>query len=121
MIALQYFCSDRALFALERSPQAFWISIAILTTAPMALTACLHVFNKLRDLLFGQLIGKRVDFTLGATPKEKAFSREKGWVSKQRPTAGSRSVLIGLHHLYNSSLSIFTLSEVHAAPILSGS
>jgi hypothetical protein len=61
IIALQYFCSDRALFAFERSPQAFWISIGILTSALMALTAFLHAFNRLKDHLFVRLIEKCVD------------------------------------------------------------
>jgi hypothetical protein len=61
IIALQYFCSERALFAFERSPRAFWMSIGILTSALMALTAVLHAFNRLKDLLFGQLTEKCVN------------------------------------------------------------
>jgi hypothetical protein len=37
------------------------MSIGILTSALMALTAVLHAFNRLKDLLFGQLTEKCVN------------------------------------------------------------
>jgi hypothetical protein len=37
------------------------MSIGILTSALMALTAVLHAFNRLKDLLLGRLIEKCVD------------------------------------------------------------
>lgn len=51
VIALQYFCSERALFAFDRSPQAFWISIAVLIPSLLALSFALHVFDRLKDAL----------------------------------------------------------------------
>lgn len=50
VIALQYFCSDRALFSFERSQQAFWISIVVLTLSLLALSFALHAFDKCKDV-----------------------------------------------------------------------
>ncbi|KAJ8113689.1 hypothetical protein OPT61_g4233 [Boeremia exigua] len=57
VIALQYFCSERALFAFERSPRAFWISIAILIPSLLALSFALYIFDGVRDTFTKRLSG----------------------------------------------------------------
>ncbi|KAF1360251.1 hypothetical protein EJ07DRAFT_177570 [Lizonia empirigonia] len=65
VIALQYFCSDRALFAFERTPRTFWISIGILMPA-LALVSCvLDAMDHLKTTLTKRLNG---EITKVATP-----------------------------------------------------
>lgn len=58
VIALQYFCSERALFAFERSPQAFWVSIAILIPSLLALSFALHTFDRFKDIYSKRIFGR---------------------------------------------------------------
>lgn len=58
VIALQYFCSERALFAFERSPRTFWISIAVLVPSLLALSFALHALDRLKDVFARRLTGK---------------------------------------------------------------
>lgn len=55
IIALQYFCSERALFAFDRSPRAFWISIAILIPSLLILSIFLHTLDTVKDQLAKKL------------------------------------------------------------------
>ena len=48
VIALQYFCSERALFAWERNVRSFWISISVLIPSLLLLTFALHIFDRFK-------------------------------------------------------------------------
>ncbi|XPS79207.1 hypothetical protein M3J07_011210 [Ascochyta lentis] len=58
VIALQYFCSERALFAFERNVRTFWISIGVLIPSLLILTLALHVLDRLQYLFADRLNGK---------------------------------------------------------------
>ncbi|KAH6642104.1 hypothetical protein C7974DRAFT_95377 [Boeremia exigua] len=58
VIALQYFCSDRALFSFERNTQTFFISIAVLIPSLLLLTYLLRAIDVLRDVILSRLSGQ---------------------------------------------------------------
>lgn len=59
VIALQYFCSDRALFNFERTPRTFWISIAILMPSLVALSMLLHTVDHYRSAVMQRVYGMK--------------------------------------------------------------
>lgn len=65
VISLQYFCSDRALFAFERTPRTFWISIGILMPALTLISCGLDAMDHLKTTLTRRLKG---EITKVATP-----------------------------------------------------
>ncbi|KAJ4984023.1 hypothetical protein SVAN01_10454 [Stagonosporopsis vannaccii] len=58
VIALQYFCSDRALFQFDRNPTTFWISICILVPSLLVLTYALYAFDHVKAVLLDRVNGK---------------------------------------------------------------
>ena len=54
IIALQYFCSDRALFAFERTPTTFWISIVILMPSLALLSLILYTVDYIKEFVTGR-------------------------------------------------------------------
>lgn len=58
VIALQYFCSDRALFAFERTPRAFWISIGVLMPSLALVSWLLDAVDHLKTVLTRRLNGE---------------------------------------------------------------
>ncbi|KAH6612474.1 hypothetical protein C7974DRAFT_418420 [Boeremia exigua] len=71
VIALQYFCSERALFKFERSPRMFWVSICVLVPSLLLLTYILHAVDQVRKFLTDKLAGKQ----------QKAVTLEEGLVN----------------------------------------
>ncbi|KAJ8113690.1 hypothetical protein OPT61_g4232 [Boeremia exigua] len=65
VIALQYFCAERDLFAFERSAQAFWISICVLVPALLLLTFALHALDEFKEVLTKRLYR---NLTVAAAP-----------------------------------------------------
>lgn len=57
VIALQYFCSDRALFAWERNVRSFWISISVLIPSLLLLTFALQLFDRFKVTFTDRLNG----------------------------------------------------------------
>lgn len=58
VIALQYFCSDRALFAWERNVRSFWISITVLIPSLLLLTFALQLFDRFKVVFIDRINGR---------------------------------------------------------------
>ncbi len=74
VIALQYFCSERDLFAFERNARAFWISICVLVPALLVLTFALHTLDEVKELFTKRLSGKLKE---AATPTPEPACRPR--------------------------------------------
>ncbi|KAJ4380084.1 hypothetical protein N0V86_004393 [Didymella sp. IMI 355093] len=60
VIALQYFCSERALFAWERNVRSFWISITVMIPSLLLLTFALSIFDRFKVAFTDRLDGNIV-------------------------------------------------------------
>jgi hypothetical protein len=58
VIALQYFCSDQALFSFERNPRTFWIGLCILVFGLILLFLFLHALDHVKLVSFDRWYGK---------------------------------------------------------------
>ncbi|KAF3038772.1 hypothetical protein E8E12_000549 [Didymella heteroderae] len=82
VIALQYFCSDRALFAWERNVRSFWISITVLIPSLLLLTFALHVFDRFK-IVFTDRFNGRIEKAALPRPADAASGRKPAEVSSQ--------------------------------------
>lgn len=74
VIALQYFCSDRAVFAFERNVRTFWVSISILVPSLGFLTVALHILDQFKAVFTERLQGKIEKLALPQVPPVSSFS-----------------------------------------------
>lgn len=72
VIALQYFCSDRALFAFERNPRTFWISIGVLVPGLLLLTFALNALDHVQVACADRFNGKLKE---AVTPRRELVSQ----------------------------------------------
>ncbi|KAJ4334591.1 hypothetical protein N0V87_006736 [Didymella glomerata] len=58
VIALQYFCSDQALFSFERNSRTFWISLCVLVPGLSVLFFVLNALDHVKFIFFDRFYGR---------------------------------------------------------------